>query len=150
MTAGREELLTRFHATRRELLEAIAGLDPGHLTEPTIDGWSVKDHLFHLAAWDGIRAEEVERISAGHDSTWRMTRDQDAAFNTLIHALHRDLGIEQAFWELARSRERLLAAIDGATPRGLDGSLYGEAGLLSNHEAQHAAWIRGWRTERGY
>ena len=36
-----------------------------------------------------------------------------------------------------------------APTRGLDGSLYGEAGLRSDHEAQHTAWIRRWRSERG-
>ena len=34
-------------------------------------------------------------------------------------------------------------------PKGLDASLYGEAGLISSHEAQHAGWIRRWRSEKG-
>ena len=38
-----------------------------------------------------------------------------------------------------------LEAIGAATERGLDPSLYGEAGLRSGHEAQHAGWIRRWR-----
>jgi hypothetical protein len=45
---------------------------------------------------------------------------------------------------------RLLAAIETATHRGLDASLYGEVALLSRHEEQHAGWIRRWRAERGY
>ena len=147
-TADREELLTRFRAMRSELLEALDGLRPPELTESTLDGWSVKDHLFHLAAWDDIRAQEVERISAGHDSAWRMSGDQDAAFNALLYDLHRNLSVEQAFWELTRSRQRLVAALEAATSRALDASLYGEAGLVSSHEAQHAGWIRRWRSER--
>ena len=43
----------------------------------SLDGWSVTDHLLHLAWWDDIRAVEVERISAGHDSSFQMTEDQD-------------------------------------------------------------------------
>jgi hypothetical protein len=31
----------------------------------------------------------------------------------------------------------------------LDGSRYGEAGLRSTHEAQHAGWIKRWRGEKG-
>jgi hypothetical protein len=54
----------------------------------------------------------------------------------------------QAQWELEHSRATLLAAISGATERGLDASLYGEAGLVSSHEAEHAGWIRRWRGER--
>jgi uncharacterized damage-inducible protein DinB len=150
MTADREGLLTRFRAMRTELLEALDGLGPGQLTEPMLDGWSVNDHLFHLAAWDYIRAQEVERISAGHDSAWRISREHVSTFNALLHEANRGLSVEQAFWELTRSREQLMAAIEAATPRGLDASLYGEAALLSGHEAQHAGWIRRWRAERGY
>src|SRR5687767_12754003 len=103
------------------------------MAEPSLDGWSVKDHLAHLALWDDIRASEVERISAGHESAWRMTGDQDEAYNAMSHALRAGLSLAQARWELTTSRQRLLDAIAAASPRGLDGSLYGEAGLRSGH-----------------
>jgi hypothetical protein len=32
------------------------------MLEPTIDGWSVKDHLAHMAFWDDLRAADIERI----------------------------------------------------------------------------------------
>ena len=88
-------------------------------------------------------------MSAGHDSAWRMTGEQDEAANALAYDLRRALSPEQATWELATPRQRLLEAIASATTRGLDASLYGEAGLLSSHEAQHAGWINRWRRERG-
>jgi hypothetical protein len=44
----------------------------------------------------------------------------------------------------------LLDAIAAATPRGLDPSLYSEAGLHSGHEAEHTGWIKRWRGERGF
>jgi hypothetical protein len=119
------------------------------MSEPSLDGWSVKDHLAHLALWDDIRAGEVTRISAGHDSAWRMTGGQDEAYNALAHDLRLSLSVEQARWELATSRQRLLDAIAQATERGLDPSLYGEAGLRSGHEAEHTGWIRRWRGEKG-
>jgi len=110
---------------------------------------SVKDHLAHLALWDDIRASEVARISAGHDSAWRMTEEQAHAYNALGHALRHSVSLEQMRWELTASRQRLLDAIASATPRGLDGSLYGDAGLRSSHEVEHTQWIRRWRTARG-
>jgi hypothetical protein len=119
------------------------------MTETSLDGWSVKDHLAHLAVWDDLRADEVERISAGHDSAWRMTHEQDEAYNSISHSLRLALSVDQVKWELATSRQRLLDALSSAAPRGLDGSLYGEAGLRSSHEAQHAGWIKRWRGERG-
>jgi len=143
-----DALLQHYRQMREELLAAIDGLSDELLTEPSIDGWSVKDHLAHLALWDDVRAGEVARISAGHDSAWRMTDEQGEAYNALGYALRRALSLDQVRWELATSRQRLLDAIASATPRGQDASLYGEAGLSSAHEAAHTGWIKRWREER--
>jgi uncharacterized damage-inducible protein DinB len=149
MPEDRDALLRHYRQTRDDLLGAIDGLSDAQMAEPSLDGWSVRDHLAHLALWDEIRAAEVARISAGHDSAWRMTDEQDAAYNVLGHDLRRALSVEQVRWELATSRRQLLDAIAAASERGLDASLYGEAGLRSGHEAQHTAWIKRWRSERG-
>jgi uncharacterized damage-inducible protein DinB len=149
MPEDREGLLRHYRRMREELLSAIEDLSEELMTEPSLDGWSVKEHLAHLAVWDEIRASEVIRISAGHDSVWRMTGDQDEAYNALAHDLRRALSLEQVRWELETSRQRLLDAISSATARGLDTSLYGEAGLRSPHEAQHTGWIKRWRGEKG-
>ena len=78
-----------------------------------------------------------------------MSGEQDEAYNTLSYDLRVGLPPEQAKWELAASRQRLLDAISNATERGLDASLYGEAGLLSEHQRLHTGWIKRWRRERG-
>lgn len=144
----RDELLRHYEGMRRELLSAIEGLSDAHMTETSIDGWSVKDHLAHIALWDDIRAAEVTRISAGRASAWRMTGDQDEEFNALSYELRRSLSLDQVRWEFEVSRQRLLDAIRDATPDGLDGARYGEAGLRSSHEADHAGWIKRWRGEK--
>jgi hypothetical protein len=149
MALDREALLEHYRWTREELLAAIGDLSDGLMTEPSLDGWSLKDHLAHLAFWDDIRASEVARVSAGHDSAWRMTGEQDAACNALAYDLRRPMSVQQAKWELMTSRERLLQAIASAAERGLDPSRYGEAGLHSAHEAEHTEWIKRWRRERG-
>jgi uncharacterized damage-inducible protein DinB len=148
MPENRDALLQHYRQMREELLSAIHGLTDDLMTEPSLDGWSVKDHLAHLALWDDIRASEVVRISAGHDSAWRMSGEQDATYSALGYSLRGDLSLEQVRWELATSHQRLLDAISSATPRGLDASLYGEAGLRSLHEAEHTGWIRRWREGR--
>jgi len=149
MPEQKEQLLHHYEGTRRDLLEAIDGLSDEAMTERSLDGWSVKDHLAHLALWDDVRADEVVRISAGHESAWRMDGAQDEAYNAMSYALRSDLSVGQVKWELARSRQRLLDAIASASERGLDPSLYGEAGLRSGHEAQHTAWVKRWRGEQG-
>lgn len=149
MSEDREGLLQHYRQTREELLSAIEGLSDTLLTEPSLDGWSVKDHLAHIALWDDIRASEVVRISTGHESAWRMTNEQDGAYNALADDLRLSLSLNQVRWELETSRQRLLTAISSGTARGLDGSLYGEAGLRSLHEAVHTRWIKRWREEKG-
>jgi uncharacterized damage-inducible protein DinB len=142
--------LQHYRQTRADLLSAIDGLSDEQLSEPSLDGWSVKDHLLHLAFWDDLRAQEVARVSAGFDSAWRLSEAQDHAINEMSHAVRAGMSPAQAKWELTTSRQRLLDAISGATPRGLDGSLYGEAGLKSGHEAEHTGWIKRWRGEKAY
>jgi uncharacterized damage-inducible protein DinB len=149
MREDKEALLHHYQEMRNELLSAITGLSDHLMTEPSLDGWSVNDHLNHLAFWDDIRTSEVIRISAGYATAWRTVGDQDETFNTLIRDLRSGLSVDQVKWELAASRQRLLEAISSATERGLDASLYGEAGLRSTHEATHTGWIRRWRAQRG-
>jgi hypothetical protein len=149
MAEDRQTLLDHYRDTRSQLLDAIEGLSDEQLMERTLDGWSVKDHLAHIAAWDEIRAAEVERVSAGFEPAWPFGEPADA-YNPIAYEMRKDLSIAQVRWELETTRRKLLTAIEGALPRGLDASLYGDAGLLSGHEAEHTSWIARWRSDRGY
>jgi len=144
----RDALLQHYRRMHDELVAQLDGLTDDQMSDPSLDGWSVKDHLGHLAAWDEIRAAEVERISAGHETAWHMSREQAAAFGRITYDLRRNLSAAQLRWELDATRQRLLDAIASAGERALDGSLYGEAGLRSTHEVEHTEWIRRWRAAR--
>jgi hypothetical protein len=135
----KDALRQHYSQLRDELLAAIDGLSDALMSEPSLD----------IALWDDLRASDVARISSGHESAWRMTEDQVVTYNELGHDLRQPFSVDQARWELTVSRQRLLEAIAAATPRGLDASLYGEAGLLTTHEAEHAGWIRHWRATKG-
>ena len=150
MPEDRDALLQHYRDMAAEILGAIDGLTDAQMTERTLDGWSIVDHLGHLALWDDVRAAEVERISAGQDTAWLMTTEQDAAYSKLGHDLRLNMSPSQAKWEIENSTKHLMDAIATATPRGLDPQFYGEAPIKSSHKAQHAAWIRRWRGERGY
>ena len=149
MAEDRDDLIAHYRQTRQDLLSVIDGLSDELMTERSLDGWSIKDHLAHLALWDEIRANEVARISAGYETAWRTTGEQDESYNELGHNLRRDLSLEQIRWEFTTTRQHLLDAIAAASPLGLDGSRYGEAGLRSGHEAEHTGWIKRWRGETG-
>ena len=150
MPEDREELLRYYRDSRKNLLAAIDGLSDEQMSDPSLDGWSVKDYLAHIALWDDIRAAEVERMSAGFDSAWKMTEQQDDDHNATGHELRRSMSPAQARWELETSRGKLLNAIASAPPEALDTSRYGAAGLRSDHEEQHIEWLQRWRTEKGF
>lgn len=150
MTMTREALLEHYRESRAELLAALEGLDDARLLEATVDGWSVKDHLAHLAFWDDLRADEVMRIAAGHASALRMSSADDEALNTVAYRVRQGLSLAQVRWELAHSRHRLEGAIAAAPPEALDPTRYGEAGLDSGHEGEHARYLRAWRERLAY
>jgi len=150
MSEDRDALLAHFRAMRQDFLDAIHGLTDDQLTERSHNGWSVKDHMAHITFWDEVRASEVDRISAGLESAWRLTSAQDEVLNEMVTQARWDHSLDQVRREFTESKVRFLEALDRATPEGLDASRYGEAGLVSHHEAEHAGWIREWRAERGY
>ena len=150
MAEDRDALLQHYRQMREELLSAVRGLSDELMAEPSLDGWSVKDHLAHVALWDDLRASEVTRISAGHASAWRITDEQAEAYNAIAYPARRELSLAQVRWELQTSRARLVDAIAAATPQWLDPSRYSETGLRSDHEAEHTGWIKRWRGERGF
>ena len=47
MAEDREALLAHYRRMRADLLAAIDGLTEAQMTEQSLDGWSVKDHLAH-------------------------------------------------------------------------------------------------------
>ena len=63
MAEDRDDLLRHYRAAQAKLNDAIRGLTDDQMSEPSIDGWAVKDHLAHLALWDDMRAADVERMT---------------------------------------------------------------------------------------
>jgi hypothetical protein len=149
MTETRDSLLQHYEQVRGELLDSMRGLSDPQMIETTLDGWSVKDNLAHLAFWDNLRADEVARISAGFESALKMTEQQDADTSRMAYELRRGLSLAQVRWEMHHSRERVLGAIAAAPARALDAGLYGEASLRSSHDALHADYVRNWRRRLG-
>ena len=145
------ELIQHIRTVSADLLAAIEGLSQAQMREESLDGWSVKDHVAHCAVWHDIRASEINRISAGYETAWPgMATDENNAFNETTVRQRRGLSLQQVLWEYESSRQRVIDAIQSATSRGLDESLYGESPPRTGHDSQHAGWIRRWRGERGY
>ena len=56
-----EELLSNMNWARGELEALIASTPPELMIGPRKDGWSAKDHLYHLATWDLYLIAVLER-----------------------------------------------------------------------------------------
>lgn len=149
MATGQEQLVEHFRAMRAELHIAIDGLSDEQLSEKTLDGWSVKDHLAHVGLYDELRVAEVRRISAGWETAWHMP-GKDHFYSELGYELRANFSPAQVLWEIANTHEQLLAAIAEGSDLILEPDRFSEAAMPSTHEAQHTGWIRRWRSDRGY
>ncbi|MEO9255115.1 MAG: DinB family protein [Tepidiformaceae bacterium] len=86
------ELLALVARERGAIEQAVAGLSDDALAAQS-DGWSPKDHLAHVAAWERRLVAEVQ----GETAASRFMMDQatwDAAdsesVNAMLHARHHD------------------------------------------------------------
>ena len=144
----RSEIIQHLREIRTQFLSSIEGLSEAQMSEPTIDGWSVKDHLYHLAFWHDLRSSEVVRISAGYEHAWPLTMDSQVV-NDIVQPARAGLSLEQARWEYESALERVITAVENANERGLTQSHYGEVGPGTTHDLGHAEFIRNWRQARG-
>jgi uncharacterized damage-inducible protein DinB len=149
---AKADLREHYARVRAELLAAIEGLSEAQLTEESLDGWSVRDHLVHVAVWDEVRSLEIARISDGLVHAWSasMTPAEVDEFNDLTVRLRKRWSGQETVAQLQWARHRVLEAIEAATERAFDESLYGESGLRSEHDLEHAEHIRAWRQRKGY
>jgi hypothetical protein len=164
-TPTKTDLIEGINRAWSTLEGAIAGLGEEALTTPGGDGWSVKDHLVHIEAWERYLLALLERRSPstalGIDlATIRSTEDDP--LNELIRELTKEQPLSQALADLRRTHERLLAAI-AALPEGdlerlaadyqpeeladdTDSIAGWIAHICDEHLRDHVGWIRGLTT----
>ena len=147
--AERRAILEAFVASQAAMLAAIDGLDEVQLTERSIDGWSVKDHLAHLAQWHELRWLDLTRLAAGYESAVNSTPEQDEAFNAMTVAWRAGLSWQQTLWEWQTARGRVVETVRTLPAGELERALHEDWPLRTGHEDEHAAYIRSWRPTRG-
>jgi uncharacterized damage-inducible protein DinB len=159
LAAQRCHLLAHLAAERASLLEQLIGLDERTLTEvPGLAGWTVKDLLAHIAAWDHWELREMKRMTSGESPDLAAVRDMDG-YNAAVVAAWRDRTLAEVLAELqdARAvwvswlqilpdeeffRERLFGGEDWSFPGCLE--------VQWQHDAEHTAQIAAWREVKGW
>jgi len=150
--------LARLVAERAGLLEQLIGLDERTLTGmPFLDGWTVKDLLAHVAAWDRWELREMRYMASGEILDLTEVRDTDA-FNADVVAAWRDRTLAEVLAELREARAAWVAWLQALLEEeffrqrlfgGEDWSFPGCVEVQWRHDAQHAAQIAAWREAEG-
>lgn len=129
------------------------------ITGPVDDaGWTVKDHMIHLAVWeDGLLAVlngESKREAMGVDeATWEAGLDP---INAAIQQRLRDVPLDEVRSTMRRSHERIVAKISAMSDEDLmrpyshyqphiddDRPIYGWiVGNTFGHYEEHIPWIQ--------
>lgn len=152
---SKQKWLERLAFKRDELLASLDGISrAGWTTGQASPGWTAKDVLAHMAAWETRVAAHLPDLLA--DQGMRIAGVEADAFNAEQVALRQDRTPRELLGELADSRQRILEALAGASdddltrPRAVPwGQVTIERWALQEiyeHDKDHAAQLRAWRT----
>jgi hypothetical protein len=110
---NQEELLERIHQEWIKLMHVIQNLDADEMTTPAKGGWSVKDHLAHITAWERYLCEHHLNQEPAHE-VLGMTADtyrnaDENRINDFIFQQQKDLPQAQILSELHHTHETMLS-----------------------------------------
>lgn len=149
-----DEILEENARARAELLEVIDAIPAELRLEPSLDGWSLKDVIVNIAAWQDGWGHALELIAQGERPRVPGFEDNDIdAFNAMTQHEAAADSWEQTLARLRAARERHEAAVRGL--RNLDPERYEPgktAHRISNtaeHDREHIEQIAAWRRSRG-
>jgi len=107
-----KQLLAKIDNSWYQLAEVISDIDGRTLTASGQDGWSIKDHLVHLAAWEWVLLAHIQ----GHDPVAAIgIGDVDpsniSGINNAVWKLHRDDSVDDVVLYFRDSHEGLRAEL---------------------------------------
>ncbi|MFQ3566321.1 MAG: DinB family protein [Aggregatilineales bacterium] len=157
---SKAELLNFIEQEWKNLWAYIAALKPDQLTIPTdAAGWTVKDHLMHLAVWeDGMHAlltGEPRHVRMGIEEAMWLARDVAGA-NAVIQQRHREDTLNDTLATLnavhakmmallaAMPEETLYRPYSSFVPNSEQASpiIWWVAGNTGQHYAEHLPWMQ--------
>ena len=155
------ELLRRMDEAWSSLDAALGQLSEEQLERRDAQGWSAKDHLSHLAAWERSVAYLLQgrprHEGLGVDEeTWRGSGED--GINRVIHERTRDRSLPEARGDFEQAHQEMLAALSGLTDADIQrpySHFVSEPGsrgdrpivelIVGNtyeHYQEHQAWLR--------
>ena len=148
MTA--QELLTLMAASRARLLATIDGLTPEEMVQPgAAGGWSVKDVLAHIAAWQSRLVRLLFQLPRPAKPQWD-TRDVDG-INAQIYDQQKDRALDLVLADFHGVYEQVRLRVAGLDEAALQRRI-GQVTLAQiiranadEHDDEHAVQLAAWR-----
>lgn len=155
---NKSELISQIERSRGALLDLVHRFSEAQRVLPGPNGWSIKDHLAHLAAWEAGMAARIldrPRWEAMGLSKEDLIGKNVEEINEKIFKRYKDTPLEQveAFFDLAH--QLMLAALEQTRDKDLskryptrsdptEGAtlLSFIAGDTYEHYREHVEWIR--------
>jgi hypothetical protein len=155
---SKEELITSIEAAWATMQHTLAGLSEPDLTTPDpVTGWSVKEHLAHLAAWEqGIAALLQSRsrwVAMGVDEATVEATDMDG-LNDILVAQSRQRSLATVLTEFQQAHQEMIAVLTKFSETDLyrsyahyqpggssDPVINWVIGNTYEHYAEHQAWL---------
>jgi hypothetical protein len=156
----KDEMLALIQSGYEQFEALLATISAERMTAAsTGDDWSVKDHLAHLAAWQGYQAGRMEATAQGAAEPPALVpgaADEDAE-NAALYARNKDRPLSDVLAEWHASYQRVLAATRALTWEALNGPFPWQPGgapvgaytlgNTSGHYEEHRAIIQRWLAE---
>jgi uncharacterized damage-inducible protein DinB len=153
-----DEALEQVHAARAEIEAIIERLSPGQMTLATDDGgWSIKDHLAHIADWQRHGIGRIEGRTAwdsiGIERETFLSLDTDG-INEIIFQRNKDRPLNEVLTEFRKAQERVILTIEQMNEDDLERTIADHAGEprdrireiieenFSGHDREHVEDIR--------
>ena len=110
------DLLKRVQHAWVELEQAFAGLSDEQMNIPGAGGWSIKDHLAHLTAWEQfmlqchLRGRPAHKVMQVDEATWK-TLDENG-INDILYQRSRQRPVAEVMADRHRSHEQVVTTLE--------------------------------------
>jgi hypothetical protein len=146
LAAWRRAAIARMTRSRAATLALLARVPREVLGRPgSRDGWSIRDVLAHIAAWEEEGARRLALIARGRGDriVWYETMAEVDRFNARVVRQARRLSASRLLGRLARARVGLIRALRRLPPAAL---------ADPSHGLPVTTWVRefAWTHEQGH
>ncbi len=142
-----------------ELNALIDSLGPGGLSITGADGWAVKDHLIHIAAWELYTVALLERADRWAAMGVAPDAGEVDRINAAVWAAHRDMQAEEARDHSRKTHAKLMNLLRSLSDADLEAPFnqfqphdpldaHGDRPVVDwikgntyEHYAEHITWI---------